>query len=422
MSVRGHSLLASFAVLALVSGCHTTAAPTPDAGEPIKINIVPTGTIKTPSLCDRVQVDARVTTVGVDSFSFVWSVDHYQVVYADLATHSLYAVRLSESGVPLESPVLVVQGGSGASLPFLLPVSTGYTVAWEEATVPARTRITTLGATGTPSGNVQVVATARGTQMRPVLAPSPNGTAVAWMDQIASTVANLEEVGVSTTYVGLLDDTLHVRTDIPVQHIDSALSTGYPWLAGSPQSLALLWSEQISASAIDTYFALLGSTLAPTDTVDARNAPTASSSALVGRVLGTDFGYVSAWEDSRSGSDEVYMSLLQSDGKIYEDGLVEEPGTGSANWPHIAWTGTSIAVVYYQFRNGNPQVFMTFVDQNGMRLGGGADAQVSDTTEWARYPDVQWTGAEFGVLWIDARDGQPELYFNRATCKVPAPI
>jgi hypothetical protein len=88
----------------------------------------------------------------------------------------------------------------------------------------------------------------------------------------------------------------------------------------------------------------------------------------------------------------------------------------------MAWTGSSIAVVYYQFRNGNPQVFMTFVDQNGMRQGGGADAQVSDTTEWARYPDVQWTGAEFGVLWIDARDGQPELYFNRATCKVPAPI
>ncbi len=147
MLARGHSWLVTFAALAVmgVGGCHTTTPPTPDAGEPIKINIVPTGTIKTPSLCDRVQVDARVTTVGIDSFAFVWSVDHYQVVYADLAAHALYAVRLSESGVPLEPPVLVEPGGSRASAPFILPTSTGYTVVWEESTTPARSRVTALG-------------------------------------------------------------------------------------------------------------------------------------------------------------------------------------------------------------------------------------------------------------------------------------
>jgi hypothetical protein len=421
MITRDSSFAPFLAVLALL-GCNASGDTSRDLADPIYINKVPTGTIQTPSLCDRVEIDGAVTDVSVDSFAFAWTVDHYQVVYTDLATHTLYALRLSDSGVPLESPQVVAPGGSGASLPFILPTSTGYTVAWEETTTPARTRVTTLGTTGIPSGNIQVVATARGTQMRPVLAPSPTGTAVAWMDQVASSAASTTEVGVSTTYVGLLDDALHVRTDVPVQQIDSALSTGYPWLAGDSQSLALLWSEQISASAIDTYFSFLGGTLAPTSPIDARNAPGATSSALLGRMLGTDFGYFITWEDSRSGSTEVYMSLLQSGGKIYAGGLVEEPGTGSANWPHMAWTGSSLAVVYYQFRDRNPQVFMTFLDENGERLGGAADAQVSDTTEWARYPDVQWTGSEFGVLWIDARNGQPELYFNRVSCRRPAPI
>jgi hypothetical protein len=320
------------------------------------------------------------------------------------------------------SPIIIEQGGGQASLPFLLPVATGYTAVWQEASTPPRTRGASLDSNGTLTGTVEVVATARSEQMRPVLSRSPNGTAVAWMDQVAGSAANTEQVGVSTTYVGLLDSNLHVRTDIPVQQIDSAVSTGYPWLAGDTTSLALLWSEQVSSSAIDTYFSLLGTTLAPGTNVDARNAPTVTSSALLGRMAQTSFGYVSAWEDSRSGSDEIYMSLLKSDGTIYGGGLVEEPGTGSANWPHMAWTGSAIAIVYYQFRSGKPQIFMTFLDQNGARLGGGADAQISNTTEWSRYPDVIWTGAEFGVLWIDARDGQPELYFNRATCKVPAPI
>ena len=65
---------------------------------------------------------------------------------------------------------------------------------------------------------------------------------------------------------------------------------------------------------------------------------------------------------------------------------------------------------------------MTFIDQNGLRIGGAADAQISNTPMWARYPDVIWNGNEFGVLWIDARDGQTELYFNRVVCSKPAPI
>src|SRR5262249_10215915 len=123
-----------------------------------------------------------------------------------------------------------------------------------------------------------------------------------------------------------------------------------------------------------------------------------------------------------SGSEEIYMSLMDPNGHRYAGGIVEEPGTGNANWPHVAWTGTSAAIVYYQFRKGRPQIFLTFIDQNGMRIQGAAHAQVSNTAMWARYPDVTWNGSEFAVMWIDARDSMTELYFNRAICKKPSPI
>ena len=57
-----------------------------------------------------------------------------------------------------------------------------------------------------------------------------------------------------------------------------------------------------------------------------------------------------------------------------------------------------------------------------LTLTGSADAQISNTTRWARYPDVVWTGSELGILWVDSRDGMPEIYFNRAHCHKPAAL
>lgn len=404
------------------SACQSSSGNGSDMGEQIHINKVPTGSINTPSLCDRDQLDARVTTVAVDSFAFAWASGHYEVVYADLAAHDLYSMRVSEKGVPMETPHMIVSG-TQASLPNLVMTTNGYVVTWEEGTSPPRASIVALDSNGAIVGTPQIVSTARGLQLRPVLTQTPTGLAVAWMDQLNGTAANTTQLGTSTTYVALLDSTLKVRTDVPKIQVDAASSTGYPWLAGDATQVGLMWSEQNSASTVDTYFELLDSTLTASAKTDVRDSKTATSSALLGRMMLTDFGYVATWEDNRDSNNtpEIYMGLLQTSGTLYAGSLVEEPNTGSANWPHVAWTGSALGVVYYQFRSGKPQIFMTFVDHNGTRIGGAADAQISDTSEWSRYPDITWTGGAFGVMWLDARNGEPEIYFNSASCQQRAP-
>jgi hypothetical protein len=111
------------------------------------------------------------------------------------------------------------------------------------------------------------------------------------------------------------------------------------------------------------------------------------------------------------------MALTDPNGKDTGGGLVEQPDTGDANWPHMAWSGEYGAVVYYQWRDSTPQIFMTFVDGSGKRVFG-PDLQVSATPngKWARFPDVDWDGKEFGVAWIDSRDGTTQLYFQRVAC------
>ena len=60
---------------------------------------------------------------------------------------------------------------------------------------------------------------------------------------------------------------------------------------------------------------------------------------------------------------------------------------------------------------------MSFVDAKGSRVGGLHDLQVSNGQRGtSKFPDVVWTGQEFGVLYVDTRDGAPALWFQRVAC------
>lgn len=394
-----------------------------DMAEPngVQINRTPTGSIQVPSLCERTTLDQRVTFAGADSFAFVWVDDHYQVVYEDHATHDIFAVKLSRAGVVMGTAVPVEQTAGTSSLPVLLRTGAGFVVAWQEEEVPAvRTHGLTLD--GAPAGAGQQIAVARSSQMRPVLSSSPAGVAISWMDQAVESKANNDDIGTSSTYLGLLDANYALRTDVPVRQLGDGNQAGYPWLAGSDSALEILYSATTMKT--DVYVASVdtsASTISIGVAGDIRDT-TAANAALLGRLTRTDFGYLASYEDHRNGEAEIQLGLLDATGKRYAGGLVEEPATGNANWPHQAWTGSAAGIVYYQFRSGRPQIFMTFIDQTGARIGGAADMQVSDTPASSRFPSVQWDGSQFGVLWIDSRNTPVELYFNSAVCNKTVPI
>jgi hypothetical protein len=69
---------------------------------------------------------------------------------------------------------------------------------------------------------------------------------------------------------------------------------------------------------------------------------------------------------------------------------------------------------------------LTFVDSTGARVGGAADARISNGSTVddvsPRFPDVQWTGSAFGVVWAGNHDGAAQLYYNRVVCTKPSGV
>ncbi len=350
--------------------------------------------------------------VGSEAFAFVWDSDHYVVAYVDPTTGNgdIDVARLGPDGSLLGPPVAVEPTAASSDLPNLVQTAGGFLVVWQEGSAGTAVFAHALGPDAMPVGTGVTVAATQANQARPVLARAPGGqVAVAWMDSFE---------GRGGVQVALIDpSSLAVTAPLRVAQGDN---DGWPWIAGDDQSLGMAWSDE-PGDAYDVRFARIetGGSLSASPPISLRGA--APSSGLLPRLIRTSFGFLSAWEDMRAGDNEIQMALVDPEGHKIGGGLVEEPDSGDANWPNMAWTGSTAGIVYYQFRTGRPQIFMSFVDATGMRVGGLHDVQVSDAASgWSRYPDVVWTGTQFGVMYVDTRDGAPDLWLQSVAC-APAP-
>jgi hypothetical protein len=362
-----------------------------------------------PSACTRVG-DERKLPFGARSqaFSFVWDTDHYVVAYADPSTGNgdIYVAKLAASGAAMGSPVVVEATPAQSDLPNLLKTSRGYLLVWQEGTAGQAVVAHALGPDATPIGDRIPIASTQSQQSRPVLSRAPGGTfVVAWMDSFE---------GKGGVQVASLDGAGKM---IDAHRLSPSDVDGWPWVAGDDQVLGVVWSDEAS-SRYDVHFSPLDATSLSTPApMSLRGA--AGGDGLLPRMIRTTFGFLAAWEDTRGGGNEIYMALVDSSGRKLGGGLVEEPGSGDADWPNIAWTGSEAAIVYYQWRDSQPQIFMSFVDSTGARVGKRPDLQVSNgTSGWSRFPDIVWTGSEFGVMYVDTRTGAPALWMQRVSCNL----
>lgn len=363
------------------------------------------------SACARIGSETKLTFgAGASSFAFAWDTDHYTVVFPDPSSGDMFAGRLAADGSPLGS--LRVQQTPGRSdLPSLLKTAGGYLAAWQEGSAGSSVFACALGSDATPVGGCVTLATTQIEQPRPILAHAPGGNAaLAYMDQFAD--------GSNGVQVMTLDPaSLHVLRS---ERLPSSGDAGWPCISGGDHSLGIVWrnaATQANGSAsYDIPFASLdASSLQASTPASLRGAST--TDATLPRMIPTSFGFLAAWEDMRASDNQIFMALVDPNGRKFAGGLVEESNSGDANWPNMVWTGGAAGVVYYQWRDSRPQIFMSFVNALGLRVGGLHDLQVSaGQTGTSKYPDVVWTGSEFGVMWVDTRNGAPELWFQRVAC------
>jgi len=122
--------------------------------------------------------------------------------------------------------------------------------------------------------------------------------------------------------------------------------------------------------------------------------------------LGSEYGI--AWEQQDSETSDVLFARLDADGNRIGTEVVIAADT--AHHPALVWTGSEFGVVWTDSRDGDYEIYFARLDASGAKIG--SDEQVSDGPRPAFNPTVAWTGSDYGVAWVDARDCF-RIYFGR---------
>ena len=123
--------------------------------------------------------------------------------------------------------------------------------------------------------------------------------------------------------------------------------------------------------------------------------------------------YAFAGADHRTGNAEIYFIRLNMDGtKIGSDLRVTSSSANKA-YPSLAWSGSQYGVTWIDNRDGNYEIYFARVSAGGQKLG--ADVRVTFDAAENYHPRLAWNGSLFGVVFEDERGGgfNPEIYFNR---------
>jgi hypothetical protein len=118
------------------------------------------------------------------------------------------------------------------------------------------------------------------------------------------------------------------------------------------------------------------------------------------------------WWDDRDGNFEIYYKRSTNGGASWsaDARLTDDPGLSRE--ASVAVNGALVHVVWADDRDGSPRIYYKRSTDGGSTWGG--DAPLKADSSGSYYPSVAVAGAIVHVVWFDWRDGNPEIYHKRS--------
>lgn len=121
-------------------------------------------------------------------------------------------------------------------------------------------------------------------------------------------------------------------------------------------------------------------------------------------------GYGLAWEDTRDGNFEIYLSRLDANGtRIGVDTRVTFSPIASIQ-PTLVWTGSEYGLVWNETNNLEDHVHFTRISPAGVPLGPGGPVTSGPGNVSA--PGLAWDGAGYGLAWTRYSEEGADVYFR----------
>lgn len=117
------------------------------------------------------------------------------------------------------------------------------------------------------------------------------------------------------------------------------------------------------------------------------------------------------WYDDRDGNPQIYYKRSEDDGGTWGPDTRLSVGPGPNEHPAVAVSGSNVYVVWHGIREGGSDIFLRH-----SRDGGASFDPVTPMTSRhsSAHASVAASGSAVHIVWADGRDGQAEIYTRRS--------
>jgi hypothetical protein len=119
------------------------------------------------------------------------------------------------------------------------------------------------------------------------------------------------------------------------------------------------------------------------------------------------------WYDNRDGNPEIYYKCSTDGGVTWGADTRLTNNTAESRYPYIAVSGSIVHTVWYDNRDGNDEIYYKRSTDGGVTWG--ADTRLTNNTAYSNVPSIAVSGSIVHTVWQDNRDGNYEIYYKRST-------
>jgi len=127
-------------------------------------------------------------------------------------------------------------------------------------------------------------------------------------------------------------------------------------------------------------------------------------------IASTDTMVHIVWHDQRDGNTDIFYKRSCSGGTIWEDDTNLTANIYNSNIPSLAVSDSMIHVVWYDYRDGNYEIYYKGSYDTGISWE--QDIRLTDCGGTSKSPCICASTSYIHVIWVDDRDGNYEIYYK----------
>jgi hypothetical protein len=202
----------------------------------------------------------------------------------------------------------------------------------------------------------------------------------------------------------------------PVRLTSAPGNSDWPDVVWTGTEFAMAWEdERAGSNRQDVYFMRFDATGSRLGNEVRVTTDSARQSYPILKYSGQGYGL--AWTDWRDGNREIYFRRLGLDGSLVGGEVRITSNAADSAWVDLTWNPDrrEWALVWYDQRDGNAEIYFQRLDDTGRKLGG--EVRLTTASGFSGYPSIDWNGFEYGISWQDDRAtaNRPSIYFMQVT-------